>query len=138
MPRYLKTRRHARKVDRVLRPLFPRYLFVRLDTAVDPWLAIRSTIGVCDFVRNGESPAWLADDVVDEIRARETDGGDVPLVDVRRLEPGAALEIIDGPFAERVGIFDRIDDSERVILLLRLMGRELKVRVPSRALAACA
>ena len=31
LPRYLKRRRHARRVDIVAAPLFPRYLFVAID-----------------------------------------------------------------------------------------------------------
>ena len=34
LPRYLKRRRHARRVDIVPRPLFPRYLFVSIDVGV--------------------------------------------------------------------------------------------------------
>ena len=41
LPRYLKRRRHARRLETVAAPLFPRYLFVALDLAsstlvVDP------------------------------------------------------------------------------------------------------
>ena len=33
LPRYLKKRRHARRVDTVAAPLFPRYLFISVDSA---------------------------------------------------------------------------------------------------------
>jgi hypothetical protein len=33
LPRYMRTRRHSRKVEMVARPLFPRYLFVGFDLA---------------------------------------------------------------------------------------------------------
>ena len=33
LPCYLKRRRHARKIDLVSKPLFPRYLFVAIDVA---------------------------------------------------------------------------------------------------------
>ena len=42
LPKYLRTRRHARRTEQVARPLFPRYLFVALDLAVQPWRAIQS------------------------------------------------------------------------------------------------
>jgi transcriptional antiterminator RfaH len=31
LPRYLKRRSHARKIEKVPAPLFPRYLFVQID-----------------------------------------------------------------------------------------------------------
>lgn len=39
-PRYLKRRSHARRVDVVARPLFPRYLFVAIDLATQRWRSI--------------------------------------------------------------------------------------------------
>jgi len=44
LPRHAKVIRHARKSEKVARPFFPRYLFVKLNLAVDSWRAIRSTI----------------------------------------------------------------------------------------------
>ena len=51
VPRYRKTIRHARKVKTVLRPMFPRYMFVELDLELDQWRAINGTFGVaCLFL----------------------------------------------------------------------------------------
>src|SRR5207248_8970534 len=46
LPRYLKRRRHARQVETVVAPLFPRYLFVAIDLNVQRWRSIYSTVGV--------------------------------------------------------------------------------------------
>src|SRR5258706_16252721 len=46
LPRRLTTRRHARKFDTVMRPLFPGYLFVQLDLSRDRWRSINGTLGV--------------------------------------------------------------------------------------------
>jgi transcriptional antiterminator RfaH len=35
LPRYRKRRRHARRVEDVAAPLFPRYLFVSLDVEAE-------------------------------------------------------------------------------------------------------
>ena len=40
LPRYLKKRRHARRVDTVAAPLFPRYVFISVDMATQRWLSI--------------------------------------------------------------------------------------------------
>jgi transcriptional antiterminator RfaH len=39
LPRYLRRRRRARRVDTVARPLFPRYLFVTIDRLAQRWRA---------------------------------------------------------------------------------------------------
>ncbi len=60
LPRYLKRRRHARKVDVVAAPLFPRYVFINIDMATQRWRPIQSTFGVSHLVMNGDEPARRA------------------------------------------------------------------------------
>jgi transcriptional antiterminator RfaH len=45
LPRYLKCRRHARRIEIVPAPLFPRYLFVTIDRLRQRWRSIQSTVG---------------------------------------------------------------------------------------------
>src|ERR1700694_1974440 len=40
------TRRHARKLETILAPFFPGYLFVSLDLARDRWRSVNGTFGV--------------------------------------------------------------------------------------------
>src|SRR6516164_4559943 len=79
LPRYEKRRRHARRVETVAAPLFPRYLFVAIDITSQRWRSIHSTIGVSRLVCNGEEPAPLAEGVVDGLRRRENERGFVRL-----------------------------------------------------------
>jgi transcriptional antiterminator RfaH len=46
LPLFLKNRRHARKVETISTPLFPRYLFVVFDRTRDRWRSINGTLGV--------------------------------------------------------------------------------------------
>src|SRR5882762_10137474 len=75
LPRYLKRRRHARRVENVPAPLFPRYLFVGFDAMTARWHSIQSTQGVSGLVCNNNAPAVLSANVVAELRRREDDGG---------------------------------------------------------------
>ena len=56
LPQYKKTRRHARKIEAVLEPLFPKYLFVQLNLDHESWSCINSTIGVKRLVQFGNKP----------------------------------------------------------------------------------
>lgn len=136
LPHYRKMRRHARRTDWVPAPLFPRYLFLRMDPVRTRWLSIRSTIGVSHLICHGDRPAPVPEGIIDEIRARETDAG---LIDLRRENPfrkGEPVQIIAGAMRDQVGLFDCKTDEERVTVLLDLLGREVKVRVPLEAVAA--
>ena len=71
LPRHLKQRRHARRIEKVTAPLFPRYLFVSIAFATQRWLSIDSTFGVTRLVREGDRPAPVPDHVIDALKRRE-------------------------------------------------------------------
>ena len=78
-------------------------------------------------------PAAVPEGVVDELRARETGDGLVPLASLVVLERGERLRIVDGPLNDRVGVYEKMTGDERVVLLLQLLGREVRVAVPLSA-----
>lgn len=131
LPCYLRSRRHARRTETVVRPLFPRYLFVAVDLARDRWRAIQSTLGVCQLVLAGDEPAPVPDGVVEEIRAREGAEGFVNLGLAAGLRPGSQVQLVDSIFAHHDGVIDRIADDRRIAVLLELLGREVRVFLPA-------
>ena len=135
LPRYRRKRSHARKIDIVERPLFPRYLFVALDLVRARWRPILSTFGVADLIRTGDTPQKLPDGVVDQIRAGENDRRFDAVDPLAGAEPGAAVRILAGPFADLIGKLQRAAESERVTLLLDLLGQEVRLRLPRDAVA---
>lgn len=135
LPRYLKRRRHARKTDTVRSPLFPRYLFVHMDPETCRWRALRSTVGVSNLVCVGDRPAPVPPGVVDEIRTQEDERGNVMLVNRAPLRPGDRVRVTAGAMADHIGIFEAPSDSQRVFLLLELLGRQVRVKMPTAALA---
>src|SRR5262249_39999777 len=56
VPRYWKNRRHARKVETVSAPLFPRYIFTILDRGRDRWRSINGTFGIDRLITYGGEP----------------------------------------------------------------------------------
>lgn len=137
LPRYRKTRRHARKTEKVLRPLFPRYLFVELDLRMQVWHSINGTRGVVSLVTFGESPAIVPGGVMKELFARETRDGSI-LLTLPDVKKGDRLNIIDGPLANVSGLFERMADGQRALLLLDLLGRSIRVSTPLQSLAPSA
>ena len=135
LPRYLKTRRHARKLETVLAPIFPRYLFVVLDLDRDRWRSVNGTFGVARLVMMGGDRPQPAPRGVVEALVALTDGRDVLRLDRGgRLAVGRKVRILAGPFAERIGLLERLDDNGRVRLLLDIMGGRIAVTVPSAEL----
>ena len=137
LPRYLRRRSHARRIERVPRPLFPRYLFVSLNLEAPGWRAVRSTIGVLRLVSEGDHPLPLPERVIASVRAREDAAGMIALGDAAGLKSGDRVRIVDGPMADCVGLFDSATDQERVVVLLDLLGRQVRARVAATAVTAC-
>jgi transcriptional antiterminator RfaH len=133
LPRYLKRRSHARVVDMVPAPLFPRYLFTAFDDCETGWHVVRSTRGVVDLVRTGHGLAWVPEVVIDELRCRRDGQGFVLLARQLNLGPGQRIRVDSGAFAACDAIFEAQTDEGRVRVLLSLLGREVSVDVPIAA-----
>jgi transcriptional antiterminator RfaH len=136
LPRYLRRRRHARRVETVAAPLFPRYLFVTVDRLAQRWRAIQSTIGVARLVCNGQEPAILPSAVIDGLRGRQNEAGFIQLDLGPRFSPGDTVRVINGVFATSLGLFEGITDRERVAILLDLLGRKVRVVLDGDSIAA--
>lgn len=129
LPRYLKRRSHARKVDHVPAPLFPRYLFFNIDEAAGQWRSINSTVGVSQLVCQGTRPVEVAGEIIDSIRQQENNKGLVALNPAKSFSLGDKIQVNAGPFDQRIGLFEELSDNQRVTLLLDLMGQQVRVRV---------
>jgi transcriptional antiterminator RfaH len=94
-PRYHKTVRHARKVTQILAPLFPNYLFLRLDTSRDLWRAVNGTRGVMDWI-----PTFKIGQAV-----RNADGPFVNLVGkLEHLEAAGRVRLLHHLFGRQVSV----------------------------------
>jgi transcriptional antiterminator RfaH len=136
LPHYLKRRRHARRLETVAAPLFPRYLFVAVDMAVQRWRAIQSTIGVSHLVCHGDSPAAVTDGIIDGLKAREDERGFVRIDRRPQFAPGDKIRVLDGVFTACLGLFEGVADRERVAILLDLLGRKVRVTLDADAVTA--
>ncbi len=130
LPQYRKRRRHARKVDVVSAPLFPRYLFVQADLKSTGRRIIDNAPGVSGLVAFGGVPAAVPEPVIREIRGREDAEGFVRLVDPRKLKPGDPVSLIDGPLGDVDGLLSGSAGPGRVVVLLNLLGRTVRARAP--------
>lgn len=135
LPKYRKLRRHARRSDWVLRPLFPRYLFVGVSPGNERWRTIQSTVGISRLVSFGEAPTPVPTDVMEEMLARTDSDGLLSLAPPNKGQP---IEFVAGGLCEQKGLFECFDDNERAVILLDILGRRVRVRAPVDAVQVCA
>lgn len=122
------TRRHARKLETIFQPFFPGYLFVHLDLTRDRWRSVNGTYGVVHLIMNGELPAPVPKGIVEALREASDEAG---LLHSRtQLRVGQTVRVLEGPFTEFVGQLDRLDEGDRVRVLLEIMGGRVPVILP--------
>lgn len=135
LPQYQKLRRHAGKTEIAAAPLFPRYIFAGMDIEQQRWRSVNGTRGVIGLVMFGDKPIPVPEAVIEEIRSREDDTGYVRL-NGPIFQRGQALRIVEGPMTDTQGIFEEHVDGNRAILLVSLLGRLVRTRMPLRQVEA--
>lgn len=122
-PHTIQPKRRRQRWQKVLEPLFPRYLFVQLNVGVDNFAPIRSTLGVISLVRFGNQPAVMPASAIASIQEQEQEITGTSLAHPC-WQKGDLVEVIDGPFAGLRGIFQNKEGMERVSLLLDILGQQ--------------
>jgi len=116
-----KRRRNGQYINQI-EAFFPGYLFIRLDRVTDDWSPIRSTRGVAGLVRFGGVLATLPNDLIQSLKANEANTG-YQQIEHKQLKNGDSINIIDGPFVGQQGIFQAMKGSDRVLVLLNIIGK---------------
>jgi transcriptional antiterminator RfaH len=126
-PMMRKRVRHARRTQEMLRPLFPGYLFVRVNPNLQRWRPILGTYGVRTLVCCGDRPSLLDDGFVEGLKAREIDGAIVR--PARPYAPGQQVTMAGGVFDGLIATILEMDEKLRLVVLMDLLNRSTKVRV---------
>jgi len=114
-------------------PLFPRYLFIRLDTGVSGkgWGPIRSTKGVNCLVSFGKEPAKVDENLIKTLRAHDK----ITFVRPQRLfMPGERLMITKGAFAGIEAIYQMSDGESRAMVLIELLKKPARLKIAPASL----
>ena len=114
---WMRTRRRiGSRFHWVLAPLFPGYVFCRLDM-VTSGKAARYSPGVKDFLTFGSRLAEVGENIIEGLRQRCPGG--VAEIDPVNAKPGDTVRINEGPFSGLEAVFEqKLKCSERVAVLL--------------------
>jgi transcriptional antiterminator RfaH len=128
----IRRRRLGKGATRV-EPLFPRYLFIRLDTKTDNWSPIRSTLGVSNLVKFGMHPSAVPAVLIDVLRERCNDDG-VQDITPGEFKSGESVRVMEGPMMGLEGVFLAKTSSDRVMVLLDIVGKHTRVNLTTEKL----
>ncbi|MCR4308120.1 MAG: transcription/translation regulatory transformer protein RfaH, partial [Candidatus Berkelbacteria bacterium] len=126
--------RRSKKHQKIIEPLFPRYLFLNAIAEIQNLAPVRSTLGVISMVRFGTELAVISEHIINAIKQKINP--DTGLIKIQPLEikPGDKVRVFDGPLAGLNGIVQEKNSERRSIVLIELLGRPTKVQVETRLL----
>ena len=127
LPMQKITRRKASLFVNDLKPLFPGYMFVNVNSDLAPWRAINSTIGVSRLVSFVGKPKPLPLQLISGLMLRCDTSG--TLLPPKSLNEGDSVEMLTGPFANFVATVDTIDPEQRIWVLMDFMGQKTRMQV---------
>ncbi|HJW57972.1 MAG TPA: transcription/translation regulatory transformer protein RfaH [Burkholderiaceae bacterium] len=131
LPQIRIERVRRRKTELVTEPMFPRYLFIRLDSSDQgkSWSPIRSTLGVNQLVYFGGRPGKVDDTLVDLLRQREQ------IMPIETMfHNGDSVVITSGPFAGIEAIYQTADAERRALILLDILSRRVSMKIDTSRL----
>lgn len=125
LPIYQCRRRWSDRMKNFELPLFPGYLFCRLNPVRRfPLLTIP---GVMHFVGVGKVPAPINDDEISAIQAAVQSG---LLIEPHHfLELGQRVRLEDGPLAGLEGVLVKVRGQHRIVVSITLLKRSVSVEI---------
>jgi transcriptional antiterminator RfaH len=134
LPQLNKQKLHRGVLELAQEPLFPRYLFIRLDSTQSgkSWGPIRSTLGVSRLVTFGFEPARVDPNLMDLLKQHS----EYVKADPTKLyQAGERLLISEGPFAGIEAIFEMDDGESRAMVLIELLSKPTHLKLPIASLS---
>jgi len=120
-----------------IEPLFPRYLFLRVDPHEVDISPVRSTRGCTGFVRVAGHPVPVPDPVIEWLQQSidpETGLHAVGRQLAARLRPGDRVRILEGPFRDVEGVLQQVRGEDRALVLLQVLNDTRRVSLPAEQL----
>jgi transcriptional antiterminator RfaH len=119
-----------------IEPLFPRYLFLRLDPTKQTVAPIRSTRGVTTLVTFGHRLVPVPDSIIAMLRDNADVHTGLQRAPDQQLEAGQTVSITAGPFEGLQGVFQAVSGEARVTILLDVLGKATRVVMARANIAA--
>jgi len=132
LPTIIQTQRQKQRFVQKVAPLFPGYIFINIGSLQNDWGPINHTMGINQLVRIGTRPATVPTRLIDAIRIRCNE--DDIVVTARDLQSGQRIKMGSGPFADFVGTVESADSDQRVMMLIHLLGRDVRIKIPAKEL----
>lgn len=127
LPLFQEQRTIRRRVKTVIAPLFPGYLFVRINLS-EHYRAVSYARGVRKIVEFGGTPVEVDIAMIDVIKNRMANSQVYILEKPKELSNGQLVQIKDGLFVGLEAVFMReMPGHQRAVVLLRTLALQARI-----------
>jgi transcription antitermination factor NusG len=125
LPMYSEQRRWSDRVKQINIPLFPGYVFCRLDS--HNRLPILQSPGVVRIVGNGNLPIPIAEEEIEAVKnvVKST----LPYIPWPSLVPGHRVVVDRGPLMGLQGVLLRVRQGHRLVVSINMLQRAVAVEL---------
>jgi transcriptional antiterminator RfaH len=108
-------------------PLFPGYIFIKPRLGAS-YISIKSTRGVKQFIRFGDTFPEIDEGLIEFFRAR-IEHFETLAKQKNKYQKGQVVYVEKGPFKDFEAVFDAYGNGQNVFILLKFLERTLKIKL---------
>lgn len=123
LPKILVQKVKKGSLVQIEEPLFPRYLFINLNSFDDNWSPIRSTLGVSGMVKFGSQCPVIPDEIVAEVMNYSQKSF------TSYFTKGEEIVVRSGPFKGQSVSFDSMDGEQRVMVFMEMCHKIHRISI---------
>lgn len=124
-----ETIKNGKRVNKI-EPLFPGYLFIKLDKGSSLFSKVRSTFGVNKLLSFGAEPVVIERALIEDLQSRSAHLNNTP-----KFKAGQSIRINNGPLKHYEALFMEYKGNERAVILISLLGQQNELVIELEKLA---
>lgn len=124
----------GRQITVKCKPLFPRYIFVKVDPEVKSIAPVLSTLGVCCFVKFGDRYAIAPESLIKDIRSNSASYSSL-YIDRQSIKKGDDIYVDGHGFDQVKAIYCNPCGNTRATILMNILGNQSMLLVPNECIS---
>lgn len=126
LPLVKRKRQWSDRIKVIDFPLFPGYLFVKINFALEGF-GILQHRGTLTYVKQNDQPIAVQADMIDEIKQIIKAGHEIQADPIANFPPGEKVVVQIGPFKGQEAVVLRVKNKQRICIKLESMEHFITV-----------
>ena len=94
-------------------------------------------MGVSSIISFSNKKSLLSEKYIEKLKLLEDNNGIISILKFKKLVKGKIYKILHGPFKGINGIFHQTLNNKNFILILKILGNDIHLKLPKSYIAVC-